>query len=205
MLSHWLRAYSGLPSCLLVHGRACICSFITGLQRNLRRVVYDTHKRKSHSHLHGNRSELSLWHCNLPQSLQKCQYHPPDAQNRQVGGIPVHTLLFISSYIIFTLKYVSVCISSLYFCCDVLCLLLLLLPSRISRVRLFGTPRISACQASLSITNSRVHSNSCPSSWWSHPAISSPSPPAPIPSQHQSLFQWVNSSHEVAKVLEFQL
>ena len=38
----------------------------------------------------------------------------------------------------------------------------------------------------------------------SHP-LSSPSPPVPNPSQHQSLFQWVNSSHEVAKVLEFQL
>ena len=38
----------------------------------------------------------------------------------------------------------------------------------------------------------------------SHPR-SSPSPPAPNPSQHQSLFQWVNTSHEVAKVLEFQL
>ena len=36
----------------------------------------------------------------------------------------------------------------------------------------------------------------------SHP-LSSPFPPAPNPSQHQSLFQWVNSSHEVAKVLEF--
>ena len=36
----------------------------------------------------------------------------------------------------------------------------------------------------------------------SHP-LSSPSPPAPNPSQHQSLFQWVNSSHEVAKVLNF--
>ena len=33
----------------------------------------------------------------------------------------------------------------------------------------------------------------------------SPSLPAPNPSQHQGLFQWVNSSHEVAKVLEFQL
>ena len=32
--------------------------------------------------------------------------------------------------------------------------------------------------------------------------LSSPSPPAPNPSQHQSFFQWVNSSHEVAKVLE---
>ena len=38
----------------------------------------------------------------------------------------------------------------------------------------------------------------------SHP-LSSPSPSAPNPSQHQSLFQWVNSSHQVAKVLEFQL
>ena len=38
----------------------------------------------------------------------------------------------------------------------------------------------------------------------SHP-LSSPSPPALNPSQHQGLFQWVNSSHEVAKVLEFQL
>ena len=38
----------------------------------------------------------------------------------------------------------------------------------------------------------------------SHP-LSSPFPPAPNPSQHQGLFKWVNSSHEVAKVLEFQL
>ena len=33
----------------------------------------------------------------------------------------------------------------------------------------------------------------------------SPSPPAPNPSQHQGLFQWVSSSHQVAKVLTFQL
>ena len=42
-----------------------------------------------------------------------------------------------------------------------------------------------------------VHLNSHPSSRWiqpSHP-LSSPSPPAPNPSQCQSLFQWVNSSH----------
>ena len=35
--------------------------------------------------------------------------------------------------------------------------------------------------------------------------LSSPYSPAPNPSQHQGLFQWVNSSHEVDKVLEFQL
>ena len=38
----------------------------------------------------------------------------------------------------------------------------------------------------------------------SHP-LSSPFLPAPNPSQHQGLFQWVNSLHEVAKVLEFPL
>ena len=38
----------------------------------------------------------------------------------------------------------------------------------------------------------------------SHPLLS-PSPPAPNPFQHQGLFKWVNSSHEVAKILEFQL
>ena len=38
----------------------------------------------------------------------------------------------------------------------------------------------------------------------SHP-LSSPSPPAFNLSQHQGLFQWVSSSHQVAKVLVFQL
>ena len=37
----------------------------------------------------------------------------------------------------------------------------------------------------------------------SHPQ-SSPSSPAPNPSQHQDLFQWVRFSHQVVKVLEFQ-
>ena len=38
----------------------------------------------------------------------------------------------------------------------------------------------------------------------SHP-LSSPSPPAFNLSQHRGLFKWVNSSHQVAKVLKFQL
>ena len=75
----------------------------------------------------------------------------------------------------------------------------------LSHVRLFGTPWITARQASLSITNSQTHVH------WvgdaiqpSHPLLSS-FPPAPNPSQHQSLFQWVKSSHEVAKILKCQL
>ena len=35
--------------------------------------------------------------------------------------------------------------------------------------------------------------------------LSSPSPPAPNPSQHQSLFQWVNSSHEVYWSFSFSI
>ena len=38
----------------------------------------------------------------------------------------------------------------------------------------------------------------------SHPLLP-PFPPALSPSQHQGLFKWVSSSHQVAKGLEFQL
>ena len=50
-------------------------------------------------------------------------------------------------------------------------------------------------------------SNSCPLSRWCQPSRSllSPSPPAFNLSQHQGLFQWVSSLHQVAKVLELQL
>ena len=43
----------------------------------------------------------------------------------------------------------------------------------LSRVRLFATPRTTVSQASLSITNSQICSNSCPSSQWCHRTISS--------------------------------
>ena len=56
--------------------------------------------------------------------------------------------------------------------------------------------------------NPRVYSNSCPLSRWYHPTISSSSVPSPTAfnlSQHHGLFQWVSSSSQLAKVLEFQL
>ena len=56
--------------------------------------------------------------------------------------------------------------------------------------------------------SSRVCSDSCLLSQWciqpSHP-LSTPSPLALNLSQHQGLFQWVNSFHQVAKLLELQL
>ena len=72
----------------------------------------------------------------------------------------------------------------------------------LSRVWLLATPWIAARQAP------GVYSNSCPLSQWCHPAISSSVVPffsCPQSLQHQGLFRWVSSSHEVAKGLEFQL
>ena len=78
----------------------------------------------------------------------------------------------------------------------------------LSRVRLFVTPWITAHQASLSITNSRSSlklmsiESVMPSSHLilCRPLLLLP----PIPPSIR-VFQWVNSSHEVTKVLEFQL
>ena len=66
-----------------------------------------------------------------------------------------------------------------------------------------STPGIPAYHQLPEFTQIHVHWDS-DAIQASHP-LSSPFPPAPNPSQHQSLFQWVNSSHEVAKVLEFHL
>ena len=80
------------------------------------------------------------------------------------------------------------------------------LDQSLSHVRLFATPWIAARQASLSIT---IYQSSHKLT-----SIQLVMPPShlilccplfllpPNPSQHQSLFQWVNSSHQVAKVLE---
>ena len=66
-----------------------------------------------------------------------------------------------------------------------------------------STPGLSVHHQLLELTHTHVH--------WigdaiqpSHP-LSSPSPPACNLSQHQGLFKWVSSSHQVAKVLEVQL
>ena len=66
-----------------------------------------------------------------------------------------------------------------------------------------STPGCPVLHYLLEIAQTHVHwvnddnQLSCP--------LSPPSPPALNPSQHQGLYQWVSSSHQVAKVLEFQL
>ena len=78
----------------------------------------------------------------------------------------------------------------------------------LSHVRLFGTPWTTAHRHPCPSPPPRVHPNPCPLSRWCHPPshpLSFPSPPALNLSQHQGLFQWVSSLHQVTKVLEFQL
>ena len=78
----------------------------------------------------------------------------------------------------------------------------------LSHVWLFATPWIAACQASLSITNSRSLLKLMsielviPSS---HLILCRPFSSCPQSLPASGSFQWVNSLHEVAKVLEFQL
>ena len=75
----------------------------------------------------------------------------------------------------------------------------------LSRVQLSATPWTAAHQASLSITYSKSLSklmsieSVMPSN---HLILCRPALNLP---QHQGLFKWVSSSHQVAKVLEFQL
>ena len=64
-----------------------------------------------------------------------------------------------------------------------------------------STPGLPVHHQLLEFTQTHVHRVS-DAIQPSHP-LSSPSPPAPNPSQHQSLFQWVNSLHGVAKVWGF--
>ena len=66
-----------------------------------------------------------------------------------------------------------------------------------------STPGLPVHHQLLEFTQTHVHRVS-DAIQPSHPQLS-PSPPGPNPSQHHGLFQQVNSSHEVAKVLEFQL
>ena len=84
----------------------------------------------------------------------------------------------------------------------------------LSRVRLFATPWTAAGQHApqgmhmlqrdrppCPSPTPRACPNSCASSWWCHPTVSSSVSPSPPPafnlSQLQSFSQWVGSSHQV--------
>ena len=76
----------------------------------------------------------------------------------------------------------------------------------LSHVWLFVTLWTIAGQVPLSFTISLLKLMSIESVILSnHSILSPPFPPALNLSQHQGLFQWVSSSHQVAKVLELQV
>ena len=82
----------------------------------------------------------------------------------------------------------------------------------LSRVRLFATPWIAARQASCPSPTPGVYSNSCPSSQWWHPAISSSvvpftSCPQSLPASGSfpisQLFSWGGQSTRVSALASF--
>ena len=78
----------------------------------------------------------------------------------------------------------------------------------LNHVQLFVTPWTTAHQAYLSITNSQslpklISTESVMPS--NHLILCHPFLLPPSNFQHQGLFKWISSSHQVAKVLEFQL
>ena len=78
----------------------------------------------------------------------------------------------------------------------------------LSHVRFLVTPWTAALQASLSFHPPPEFAQTYPH-WLSDTIQPSPLSPTSLPdlnlSQHQGLFQWVSSSHQVARVLELQL
>ena len=122
-----------------------------------------------------------------PKHLQKPKANPwPDLVRGILSGLkdPVHKALLETVHLVSTITLGGGC--SVAKSCPTL------QPYGLQQARL---PCPSLCPG--------VCSDSCPLSWWCHPTISSsviPFPPAYILSQHQGLFPWVISSHQVAKV-----
>ena len=68
-----------------------------------------------------------------------------------------------------------------------------------------STPGLPAHYQLPELTQTHVHRPSDAIQPSHSHSLSSPSPPTFSLSQHQGLFQWVGSPHQVAKILEFQL
>ena len=116
--------------------------------------------------------------------LQFCQLYPIKAEVKKVSASGIVTKIAV---VVQSLQFSSVAQS-----CPTLCS-----PMNFSPRGLPVHHQLPDC------TQTHVHQVSG-AIQPSHP-LSSPSPPASNPSQHQGLCKWVNSSHLVAKVLEFQL
>ena len=78
----------------------------------------------------------------------------------------------------------------------------------LSHAQLSATHGLQHTKLPCPLLSPGICSNSCPLSQWCYLTISSSTTPSPFAfnlSQHQGLFQWVGFSHQVAKILAFQL
>ena len=136
-------------------------------------------------------SVMSLWHPGLQSARLLCLWDFP-GKNNGVGCQFLLQWIFPTQGLNPHLLHLMHWFSSVAQLCPTLCD-----PMNCS------TPGLPVHHQLLEFTQTHVHQVG-DAIQPSHP-LSSPSPPAPNPSQHQGLFLWVNSLHEVDKVLEFQL
>ena len=128
------------------------------------------------------------------------QYFPTKPSFRHYFN---HSSLSILSIVIELIAPILLCINKLDLYRST-CKLIIVLPivQLLSRVWLCSTPGVPVLHYLPEFAQTHVH--------WVNDVIqqsdplSSPSPLALNLSQHQSLFQWVNSLYQVAKVLELQ-
>ena len=141
----------------------------------------------------------NLSHGHLFLTILKKVYHRQKPRSYCIAPGTVFNILWWITMENNMKKNVCVCIYIyIYiFCCLVTQLCPTLWPHEQQHARL-------SCPSS----SPRICSNSCPLNRWCHPTTSSSVTPSPLAlnlSQHQDLFQWVSSLHQVAKVLELQL
>ena len=140
---------------------------------------------------------IILYSVDIPESIYLFNYGKNLGcllfKKKFLGGYSWFTILCYLGYFQVWRDYESVQFSSVH---------------SLSRVQLFATPWIAAREASLSITNSQSslrHTSiesvmPCSHLILGHPLLLLPLIPPSI-----RVFQWVNSSHDGAKVLELQL
>ena len=105
-------------------------------------------------------------------------------EHKELSTSPFHSNLYYSTYLV---QFSSVVQSCLIFCDLLNC----------------STPGLLVHHQLLELTQTHVHRVG--DAIQSSPPLSSPSPLAFNLSQHQGLFKWISSLHQVAKFLEFQL
>ena len=155
---------------------------------NIESVIQsEVRKKKQTSYINAHMWNLQKWYWRTHLQEQRCRHREQTLNIMGEGEAGTNWESIIDIYTLSSVQFSSVAQS-----CPTLC-------NPMNR----STPGLPVNHQFPEFTQTHVHQVS-DAIQPSH-LLSSPFPPASNPSQHQSLFQWVSSSHEVAKVLEFQL